>query len=406
MLEFAHGHVSIAPVRPVPLAGWAGGVRIGQDLSGSLEANILAIFSQGICSAVLVSIDVLFVGRELSEKILTVCHEFSVPSSCVLILATHTHSAPALEATKPKLGPRCDEHFAEVKRRLTEKLKAVLDGRPQKGSLRRGRCGLNAGVNRRRPWPLPQITREGLRFDRVVLAPYENGKTAPIVTALVIRAATTCVIWHYTCHPTAFPESQISADYPGVVRQALRQRFGEETTSIFLQGFAGDIRPPSSSQPPSAASALRTLLQGPRFQGMTFDAWARWADGVADGVLRAIESADDASCAAPVRGRIETVALNQVLEGADPSRQIEVQHLDVFGETILAVSAEPLSGLAALAPENTLLVGYSRDVFGYWPCDADVALGGYEVNGFKRLFEVEKPWRPGLDGIFRRLARR
>lgn len=404
MIEFSHGSVSIAPTRAVPLAGWAGEARLTKDLFGTLEANVLAVFSNSVCSAVFVSIDVLFVGRELSDIILSICSEFGVPSSCVLILATHTHFAPALEATKPMLGLRDDDHFRDVSQRLTEKLKSVLGDRPRNGDLSKGQIEVNASVNRRRPWPLPQLTRDGLCFDRVILAPYEQGKTAPLITALVLSGDTTCVIWHYTCHPTDFPDSRISADYPGIVRKALRQRFGQTTTSIFLPGFGGDVRPPSSSRPRDPISVVRTILQGPRFNGMTHNEWEHWANTVATGVLSAVECATDIACTAPIRGRIASITLDRLLERSDPSRLIEGQHLRIFGEDILALSAEPLSGLAALCKPNALLVGYSRDVFGYWPCEADIALGGYEVNGFKMLFGLRGAWRPGPDRIFSQLT--
>src|ERR1039458_1912065 len=112
MIEFSHGFVSIGSDRPVPLAGRAGSPRVVGDAEGTLEANILAVFSEGVCRAVFVSIDALFVGRELSDILLSACADFGVANETVLITATHTHTAPALENTKPALGRRCDDHFA------------------------------------------------------------------------------------------------------------------------------------------------------------------------------------------------------------------------------------------------------------------------------------------------------
>lgn len=400
MISFSHSSVSIAPNRPVPLAGWAGAARVTDELFGTLEANILVVSSAGLSRAVLVSIDALFVGRKLSDAILSVCGEFAIPSSCVLIVASHTHFAPPLEADKPILGLSCEEHVLDVSRRLTSKLRALLSEGPSEGALRKGKLRINASINRRRPWHLPQITREGLRFERVVLAPNEHGPTLPMITALVITGETSCVIWCYACHPTSFPGSVISADYPGVVREALRRRFGPETSSIFLQGFAGDIRPPSPARAWTASSALRTLLQGPRFHSMTFDEWKHWANSIADGVLRAIDLAHDVPDDLPIEGSIVSLTLDRLLHEADPSRLVEMQRLSVLGEKILSVSAEPVCGLEALCPQDALLVGYSRDVFGYWPSEADIALGGYEVVGFKSLFGLKGEWRAGLDRAF------
>jgi hypothetical protein len=92
------------------------------------------------------------------------------------------------------------------------------------------------------------------------------------------------------------------------------------------------------------------------------------------------------------------------MAGANRNRLVEVQHLDVLGERILAVSAEPLVGLRGLCPQNSLLVGYSRDVFGYWPRDMEIGEGGYEVNGFKDWFGVPHAWQSRLDQVFSGLA--
>lgn len=211
MIEFSHGFVSIGSDRPVPLAGRAGSPRVVGDGDGTLEANILAVFSEGACQAVFVSIDALFVGRELSDILLSACADFGVASEAVLITATHTHTAPALENTKPALGQRCDDHFADVRKKLTRLVSDVLTARPKQGKLTKGRSVIDASVNRRLPWHLPQLTRRGVRFERTVFAPNRSGTVDPLITAIVIQGASTAVVWHYTCHPSGFPEEKISA---------------------------------------------------------------------------------------------------------------------------------------------------------------------------------------------------
>jgi hypothetical protein len=49
-------------------------------------------------------------------------------------------------------------------------------------------------------------------------------------------------------------------------------------------------------------------------------------------------------------------------------------------------------------------VGYSRDVFGYWPLEMHIRQGGYEVNGFKQWFGVPYEWRTGVDQVFSNLV--
>jgi hypothetical protein len=375
------------------------------DFHGTLEANILAVFSGGICRAVLVSIDAVFVGRELSDTLLSVCADFGVANEAVLIVASHTHSAPALENTKPALGCRCDDHFANVRKKLTRLVSDVLTARPQQGKIAKGQSTIDASVNRRLPRHLPQLTRSGIRFEKTVFAPNESGAVDPLVTAIVIQGERTAVVWHYSCHPTGFPEQKISADYPGVVRQALRQRFGKDTASIFLQGFTGDIRPVSGARPPGLMPLVRRAVQGPRFYDMEMENWLGWAKIISNGVMQAIDAATSIEDDVPVSGRIASTTLDKLMLGGSRNRLVEVQHLYCLGERIIAVSAEPLVSLKDLCPTDSLLVGYSRDVFGYWPREIQFGLGGYEVNDFKDWFGVAHEWQSGLDDVFSQLVK-
>ncbi|MEP6836616.1 MAG: hypothetical protein ABJA75_01080 [Bradyrhizobium sp.] len=401
MIETTHISVSIDPDHPVPLGGRAGGARITADVHDSLETNILAIFETGMCKAIFISIDAVFVGRELSDALLKACAGFGVDPQAVLIVASHTHSAPALESTKPLLGARCDVHFASVRDRLVAAVSGALGAKPKPATLRKGRAIAQASVNRRLPRTLPQLTAGGLRFEKTIMAPNADGPVDPNITAWVVAGETTAVLWHYTCHPSGFPdELKISADYPGMVRHALRQRFGQDTAVIFLQGFAGDVRPISAASPGGIATRLRELAQGPRFHDMAMVGWLGWCSMISDGAMRAIDSARPVDDVAPAVGRISSMPLDALLVGADRRRAVEIQHLNALGECFVAVSAEPLLGLRELCPAGAILVGYSRDVFGYWPREMQISQGGYEVNAFKQWFGIPHPWRNGLDQVF------
>jgi hypothetical protein len=401
MMEYAHSVASLDPDHPVPLAGQAGGARIADIVHDPLEANVLAVFDAGACKAVFISIDALFVGRELSDLLLKTCAGFGVDGHSVLIVASHTHSAPALENTKPLLGARCDDHFAKVRDILVAAVSRALGAKPQQATLRKGQATANAGVNRRLPRSLPQLTSHGFRFEKSIMAPNTDGPVDPSITAWILEGETTAIVWHYACHPTGFPDGlKISADYPGQVRKALRQRFGQDTAVIFLQGFAGDIRPVSAAPPDGILPLLRQMAQGPRFHDMSMDGWRDWSAMISDGVMQAVGSAQPVPDNAPTAGRISSMPLDRLMAGADHKRAVEIQHLDALGERFVAVGAEPLLGLRELCPVEAVLVGYSRDVFGYWPRDAQVSRGGYEVNAFKEWFGVPYRWRDGLDKVF------
>ncbi len=404
MIRFAHRSISISPSQPVPLAGKGGRSRVSTCLHDDLEANIVVV-GDGPRRIVVISLDSLFVGSRVTRKSLELCADAGVPAERVLICASHTHSAPALEDTKPLLGAYDTRHGEEIEHRLSVALRALLRDDGQIGTPSIGTDRTSAGMNRRLPWPV-HLTRRGLRFRETVMAPNPLGPTDPQVTAVVIRGKQPAVLWHYTCHPTAFPyDKQVSADYPGLVRAALRKALGPTTTIAFLQGFAGDIRPPSGRAHGGISRALNLVLRGPQFDPLTLDEWTAWGKTIADAAVRA---ASNAAVAKPEIGLAEhaMVPLDRLLRGASKTRPIEMQQIQLFGLRIVAVSAEPLVGLKELVSPGSLCVGYSRDVFGYWPRTSELPSGGYEVNEFKRVFGVDRPWCPDPDGVFKELLDR
>ena len=71
------------------------------------------------------------------------------------------------------------------------------------------------------------------------------------------------VLWSYACHPVGFPaRTRVSADFPGVVRRALRDAHGAELPVLFLQGFAGDVRPRETGATTRFTRRLAELVIG------------------------------------------------------------------------------------------------------------------------------------------------
>src|SRR5260370_7860590 len=85
------------------------------------------------------------------------------------------------------------------------------------------------------------------------------------------------IIWNYACHPTDFPEFlQVSPEFPGIVRSRLRSEFGD-IPILFLQGFAGDVRPPFSGRSTGIMGVLRRDLVGPQFRKPPHPQWEEWS---------------------------------------------------------------------------------------------------------------------------------
>jgi hypothetical protein len=237
------------------------------------------------------------------------------------------------------------------------------------------------------------------------MAPNPGGMRDDTITVIVLASESErVVLWHCACHPVGFPNSnQVSSDYPGEIRRRIREIFNNETAVIFLQGFCGDVRPNTPEGPPGL---IRRLALGPSFGKFSIDDWNQWAGGIADAVEDAIVRSQ-AITVGKTTARMSQAPLGELLVGAHQHLCVEFQLVMLFGQIpLIVVSAEPVIELSMLCPvSGALFVGYSRDVFGYWPRTSQLKVGGYEVTGFRELFGVPYPWVSDPDSVFVRMFR-
>lgn len=380
------------------LGGYAGPPRVARSEARPLEACVLRAVDEEGGEAFVIGLDLLFVGPVLDARL-----KRSLAPAKVLTIASHTHSAPSTDPTKPALGAFAaawTDGVAEV----VEALAAELRAAPASGvALGRAESPLGLSINRRRVWPLPTLGRRGVQPPGVRMAPNPDGPRADLARVAVvtdIRGAPTAVIWSWACHATSpVAPGALSSDFPGAVRAALRAALGE-TPVLFLQGFAGDVRPPG--RPAGPIEAGLALLRGPRFIPMTTAETQAWEAALGDAVRDLAHRAADAS--APISGRVGartmSVPLSGFLEGA-PIRAMALGRLDLGDSLALVhVEAEPCAAhadaVARLAP-GAWPIGYAGDVFGYLPTDRQAREGGYEATGYMPLFAMSGRYGGSID---------
>lgn len=411
-LRVAAAHIDISPNRPAILAG-SGGLIPSTGIRGSLEANAIAFQSSENRYAVILTLDTLFVGpvveRSLEDHFSKV---HGHDSRDLLVLASHTHYAPAIDETKPELGEVDLEYLGYVIDRCKRLLDSVLTDIGV-GALIERRIGFStASMNRRLPWPFPHLAgQRGLKIE-AVMAPNPKGVVDPAITTWTIRAAdghVVACIWHFACHPTGLPvTNEVSAEYPGLARDRLRQHFGSVPV-LFLQGFAGDIRPKVPETRPLWLRAARASIFGPSFDRFDRQSWQYWADSLASDVQLSFgigvgrQSIVERGPLNEIRSSRHEIALSEIIAGLNTHRKVQFRRLRVSPIfDLVAIAAEPLMGLRELIDiPSVASVGYLGDTFGYWPTDADMRLGGYEVSGYFRPFGLTGRLRRRLDHLFR-----
>lgn len=361
------------------------------------ELNMLALWIGDGDPLVLISVDALYVGADLRAAIEEGLA--GVPPENIVVGASHTHAAPMLDRTKPKLGEPDPDHLEFVLERARVGIQRLLDPeRRVPARILAGEGRADNSVNRRQikriTWKWPP------RFNTLRWRPDFWGKRDETITALRIEGldgTELAVVWNYACHPVVFPlQRTVSTHYPGTVRAALREGLRADLPVLFFQGFSGDIRPLMLAEPripPSARHLYRRVRFGPEWDPneKTMADYEAWAGSLTRRVLRAVDRATPISF-----DRFSAVRLlaNRLLfvgsEGNDLSFQ-SIKLGSAFG--LVAVSGEVVVEYAAktrrwLGTRYSMLVGCADDTMGYLPTKKMMDYGGYEGAAFVKSFDL------------------
>jgi hypothetical protein len=398
--------------RPVRLAGYALRRAPTSTVLDPIEISVVLLE----CAArrcLIFSLDLMIVGSELQNAILAKLQRLGFEPDEIVLLASHTHNAPATDQACARLGAPEIEFVADVAAAAESLVRQIQRQAPSEVSLEIFQGRLDHSINRRRYWPFPTIGRmHGFQLTSVTFSPNPSGPKDERATVILLRMAgggqPLAVIWHYTCHPTAvIPDNVISADFPGAVRLALRQRFGE-IPCLFAQGFCGNIRPNIAAAPrrtglrERVGRMIRIVAFGNLFPNLSAGDWARWSRSLAEAVC-GITQGEPAMTFSPANLRTgsASIPLGDFFEGSVPDKRLAAQVVGIGEELeLVAVSAEPSVEwekiLDAAVPVQSgrirLYAGYLGALFGYLPTATQVPEGGYEVEGFQPFF--------GLSGRF------
>lgn len=392
------GTADITPTTPVALAGSETRTGVFRAVSDSLEANALLLRHGGRAS-VLVTVDLVFAGRELRSGIVRRLGA-ALPDDRLFLAASHTHFAPATDDRRPRLGRLDSDYLEQVCDRVAALVHRLLESPAQTAVLEYVHGEADHAVNRRRrvPW---QLSRRGLLIDAVVAAPNPAGpreETVHLIRVASEAGAPIAVLWSYACHPVGYPlPLDVTSEYPGSVRRGLRQELRADLPVLFLQGFAGDIRPRVPARRRSASVLLKRAVLGPRFGPMGMTGWQEWTGSLTARVVAiAGQPAVRATEGEPRVARISKPLAEFVCE-ASPDRDVTFHAVALGTEiVIVGISAEVVTGYVdavrrAFAPAAVIPVGYIDEVYGYLPTSQMLREGGYEASWFLEPFGLEGP---------------
>lgn len=401
---------SITPKEPMWMAGFAKRNEPAEGKVHDLSARAVSI-DDGERVAVLVSVELLFITREIRKRVACRCEDrHGLEREALMLSATHTHCGP--EFRELKLDMYADEgpyhELADAYReRLVDKLvgvvgEAIDDRRPATLSYSHARCGF--GMNRRLPVA-----------NGVAHVPNPDGPVDPEVPVLVAESEAgegiRAILFGYACHTTTVMINRYCGDWAGFARREIEAEYPDATV-LFLQGAAGDQNP-----------YPRRELKLARRHGET----------AATAVRAAMESRRK-----PVRGPLSSLLVDRPIAFEDPPSRAELEemhendhrHLRVRAEALLAELDErgeirtehpyPIQGigfgddLAMLGLGGEVLVeyalwlkdrlpgpiwvaGYTNAEFTYVPTAQAIQEGGYEGGEVIRRTAFSGPLRRDVE---------
>ncbi len=268
--------IEITPPLGIALGGRGGPSTASAKVLDPLFAQVLFLKDANGNGFVLVSFDLISLAHELSDKIrLDIVHELGVPWDLVVLNSSHTHSGPyMIRSLMAGVGPPPEievEYFKTLEQKIISATRVAAKAMtPVKVEVFEGTS--DVGINRRGK------NKQGVR----AIVPDPAGPFDEKVWVMKLsptNGVDPALVFSYACHPVivyGYNFSAISADFPGVARNVLREKLGKVHTQ-FVQGLAGDVRP-----------RVVADLKNKRFRTSTPDDLQKAGKDLADDVLSAL----------------------------------------------------------------------------------------------------------------------
>jgi hypothetical protein len=404
----------ITPSGPVWLNGYAARKHASEKVDHPILIQAAAFEDQGGEKFVLVSIDNCEANREFNAPILLeIERRWRLPEGAVVMVWSHTHSAPCLSGVLRDMfnfveaeKARVDEYSARFSTAAVEVVgEALEDLKPAR--LRRGLGSAGFAMNRR------VFHEDRVDFGENPEAPVDH--QVPVLTvwgekdgAEELRA----IIFGYACHGTSIAGDDfyaISGDYMAYAREALERAFAG-AKALYLTGCGGD------SNPSPRGSLALARQHGLELAGAVAGALGRPMTPVKGSIRRAYSRVALPLAAPPAREKL-------VKDTADPDVYIQNRARDwlrmldsgkPFPSTVdlplgairigddltfLMLGGEPVVEYSLrlkreLPAERPWVIGYAYEVPCYIPNARLLKEGGYEASESLIYYGIYGPLLP------------
>lgn len=248
-LSAGFARVNITPMMGIGLVGYFV-PRYAEGVLDELEINALAL-ACGDTKAVLLTVDHCGIERSIiADYVGAISERTGLPKECILIHATHSHTAPAiinphgpatLAQEYTSVNPEIEmEYYNLVRRKLSDAAQFALnDLKPAKMGWGIGQAPNIAFVRRFRMKDGSVQTNPGVDNPNI---DHPIGDVDERVNVLRFdrECGDSLVLVNFGDHPDVVGGSKISADWPGFVRSTT-EKVLDNTKAICFNGAQGDV---------------------------------------------------------------------------------------------------------------------------------------------------------------------
>lgn len=248
MLKSGSAEINITPPVGVELVGqWV--ARKSTGINDELFANAI-VLDDGKNIVALLSCDVLSIVNSVKQKIRNkITKDTNINPENIFICATHTHTAPAVVSA---LGTNMDKEYTKKFVELAAQCVIKAYSKMENVNIGIGSGNVHGLSFPRRFWMKDgKIKMHPPKADPNIVRP--DGVADPEVNVLYIEnedGKVNSVFINFACHPTVVGgDNVISADYPGAVRDTVKNLLGQDTVVLYGNGACGNIGPVDMTNP-------------------------------------------------------------------------------------------------------------------------------------------------------------
>ena len=402
--QYSCGVLSIESHASLPLAGYGRRSIKVPSVAAGLEANWIS-FGPRDALRLIIAVDALFSSDTLETGIRKQLASLGLGVAGCMIVASHTHYAPSLDLFKPRLGNADPDHIGEICKRIARDILNKYDAerRWSPVSWSWGLARNRRSVYRRatklqlsiRSWPPLRVATQIAPNPRVEIDQAmrlwiaRNSDDAPIFAVAT-----------WPCHATSRADGSVSsADFIAPLRQAIRDRLGRTLPVVFFPGASGDIRPAfwqgrSLKQWLYPYPFQRTFtLPSPRTEAEFDESIRATVDAILTARMTRLAFTDSVLS-------YSEFPLSDFMTDAN-DQTVPLYRAVLGGVEITGVGAELSMGWTAeldyvQKPEKNILSGCVGRVFGYLPTEEQIPKRGYEVDGFRKAFDITGQYQPEI----------